>query len=181
MCSKARNALNQSVFAVRQALGEAAIVSEGSSLRLDEQMLPSDIGLLFDAAAEGRNDHVLSLAAGEFLDGVHVASGEQFERWADEQRAMVRQAILTSLRRIADRASREGHPERLVSALRRRLALTPLETDVVVEFDGGVGRAWRRVCAAFCHRGGSRDGGGAGNSRLVPAARIIALERSDLR
>ena len=172
---KARNALNQSVFAVRQALGESALVSEGASLRLDEQTLPSDVGLLFDAASEGRDDDVLSLAAGDFLDGAHVVPGDGFERWVDERRAAIRQTILVSLRRLADRARREGHTDRLVSALRRRIAFTPLETDAVIELMEALdasGDASAALAVAAEHAGVV-----AREFETAPSARVIVLER----
>jgi DNA-binding SARP family transcriptional activator len=129
---KARNALNQSVFALRQALGESAIVSEGGSLRLDEHQVSSDVGQLIGAAAGAHDDDVLRFAVGDFLDGVHVVPNGEFERWTDDARRAIRRIVWASLDRSAERARRAGDLAHLVFVLQRQFERAPLDTEIVI-------------------------------------------------
>ncbi len=131
--SKARNALNQSVFSVRGALGELAIITEGASLRLNENEVSSDVSLLMAAAADGRDDDLLAVAVGDFIDGVHPVANPEYERWVDDTRNAIRRVVLASLDRSAEHARRKPDDRRLITVLRRRMLFAPYDSTAALD------------------------------------------------
>lgn len=131
--AKARNALNQSVFTLRQALGDLAIVSEGVSLRLNEHQVSSDVGLLKRAAADGHDEDVLAIAAGDFLDGVHLVPSPEFERWVDEARGVIRRIVRAALDRSAEHARSKADNRGLLAVLRRRMLFEPYDSTAALD------------------------------------------------
>lgn len=172
---KARNALNQSVFAIRQALGEACLISEGMTVRLDDQVLSTDIGALLTAAADAADADVLALAVGDFLDSVHLVPNREFERWVDDTRAIVRRVVLASLARSAESARRDEDKLRLLTVLRRRAIFSPLDSTAALELMQALAAAGdysAALSAASEHAAVV-----ARELAVAPSAEIIAFER----
>jgi DNA-binding SARP family transcriptional activator/TolB-like protein/Tfp pilus assembly protein PilF len=105
----ARNLLNQSVHALRRAIGEAGILSVQDELRLDPAAVACDVVAFEDAIAAGELERAVGLYTGPFLDGFHLPGASEFEHWADGERERLRRSYACSLERLAEAA--EGREE----------------------------------------------------------------------
>lgn len=94
--ANARGALRKAVHALRQTLGDDAVVGRGDEeLRLDAARVWCD-AVAFDAAhAEGRHARALELYRGPLLDAFHSGVPE-FEHWLDAERETRREAAVSS-------------------------------------------------------------------------------------
>src|SRR5215213_1673903 len=103
---RARNLLNVSVYELRKALGEDALLSGGDELRLNPDAVGSDVAD-FEAAIE-RCDHeaAVALYRGPLLDGFFVDDAPEFERWVDGERARLAGAYGRALEALAEAAER---------------------------------------------------------------------------
>ena len=140
-----RHALRNALHALRQALGDAAIVTRGESF----------VGLAFDALrcdalelrallAAGRTDEALARWTGDLAPGFHVSGAPEFERWLEERREVVRRAVRTAAWQRSRELEGTGSAE--LSAVRRALRLDPGD-------EPGVRRLMRLLAA-----GGDRAG-----------------------
>ena len=100
----ARNLLNQSVHALRRAIGEAGIISVQDELRLNPDAVACDVVAFEDAIAAGELERAIGLYTGPFLDGFHLAGASEFEYWADGERSRLRRSYARSLESLAEAA-----------------------------------------------------------------------------
>ncbi|HSJ63564.1 MAG TPA: BTAD domain-containing putative transcriptional regulator [Gemmatimonadaceae bacterium] len=142
---RARNLLNVSVYELRKAFGEGAIVSQGDELRLDRDALVVDV-VEFDAAM-GRGDHetAVALFRGPFLDGFFVADAAEFERWTDGERERLAGAYARALEALAEAAERRRDFKGAAEWWRKRAAHDPYDSRVAISLmqalDAGGNRA----------------------------------------
>ena len=89
-----RHSLRNTLYGLRQALGEGAIVSRGEGyVELDPAAIRCDaveVRALLAARTMGRGAGRL---AGDLAPGFHVSGAPEFERWLDDQRAALRRAV----------------------------------------------------------------------------------------
>lgn len=84
-----RHSLRQALYALRHELGtEEAIVGDGI-LSVDSSVLTCDLTEFRAALVAGDRAKAASLATGPFLHGFTLVSCPEFERWADEERAII--------------------------------------------------------------------------------------------
>jgi serine/threonine protein kinase/DNA-binding SARP family transcriptional activator len=83
---KARHALSQTLYELRQALGEGWIESAGNIVRLAESA-QVDSRQFLEHSEAGRHADAVALFDGPFLDGVHLAQTHPFEEWVERFRA----------------------------------------------------------------------------------------------
>ena len=103
-----------------------AVLSTGDDLRLNPERLTCDLWE-FEAAL-GRDDleAAVGLYRGPFLSGFHLSGAEEFERWADGERARLARRYGQALEQLAERQMRGGDPVQAVewwSRLARRGSL----------------------------------------------------------
>ena len=84
--SRARNALHQAVHAIRSTLGNDAVHTGTLELRLNSDVVRSDVAELRERFAAGDFARVKELYRGPFLDGVYIKDALEFEQWADNER-----------------------------------------------------------------------------------------------
>src|SRR5690348_504009 len=68
----ARHLLADSLYVLRQTLGDEAIVATGDSLRLSGDLMWTDVGEFRQAVDDGRWSDALAVYRGDFLDGFYV-------------------------------------------------------------------------------------------------------------
>jgi len=122
--NSARHSLRNALHALRQALGESAIVTRGEDwVGLDFNAVRCDALELRRHLAAGRVNEALALWAGDLAPGFHVSAAPEFERWLDEQRSELRDGV----RKLAWARSRElkGAGQAEVDAARRAMRLDP--------------------------------------------------------
>jgi len=82
---KARRSLNESLFRLREGLGEERLVSDGTSVVLNDRGLEVD-ALRFAAQAERAPLEAVRLLRGKFLEGFRVDEAPEFEEWMSAER-----------------------------------------------------------------------------------------------
>jgi adenylate cyclase len=125
---RARHALNQKLYELRQTVGDDWLRSQGDRVQIAPGL---DVDArAFEAACErGQLPRALALYQGDFLPGLRVREAPEFDHWVDRQRAR-----LARLHRKA-RAAWIDHcaaGDDLVSAIaeaRRWVALEPAEDE----------------------------------------------------
>lgn len=124
---RSRAALAQALYALRRDLRAENAIEGTATLKLNEEVLPSDVGRFRRAAAEGRFADAAALYQGPFLDGIHIADAEEFSRWADEERAQLAREAASAMEKAAAAAAAAADHAGAVSWWRRRAAIDPLE------------------------------------------------------
>src|ERR1700686_1456856 len=121
---RARRALNQALYELRQALGPDVIVSRGDQrITLEGTRLCCDAKAFRSAIEEGALVDAMALYRGEFLDGFFVSGVPEFERWQAHQRDLFRRNASAAAARLSDLALSEGRPEEAVQWARRHLEI----------------------------------------------------------
>src|SRR6185436_1465684 len=126
--ASARHSLSQLLYALRQDLGAGAIVADSETLRLDADLLASDVNAFDVALREGRLEEAVAEYRGAFLDDFHVDGAAELNRWIDEERDRRAQACARALDRLVDRADASSDWHRAADLLRRRVALDPADS-----------------------------------------------------
>ena len=137
----ARHRLSDSIYVARRALGESAFETPGDDIWLDDAHLSVDVRAFERALDEGALEQAVALYAGPFLDGFHLSSAEEFERWVDEERARLSGRFAQALRTLATDAERRGDFAAAAKSLRRLAALDPLDARVTLRLMSALERA----------------------------------------
>src|SRR5262245_39953851 len=98
--SRGRNALHQAIHAIRATLGADAILTGTLELRLNPDIVRSDVAEFRERFAAGDAAAAARLYSGPFLDGVYVKDAVEFERWADEERRGLADIYLKTLKSL---------------------------------------------------------------------------------
>ena len=168
----ARRLLNVAVHALRKALGETAIQSVGSSLRLDHALVKSDVRAFADALAAGDPARAVEAYGGPFLDGFFL-DAEGFDRWAEEERARLADRFAEELERLAGAEEAAGDPVRAAAWWKRRAALDACDSRVALRLMEAMAAAGDRAGAvrhAAVHAALLRDELGAEPDRRIGEA-----------
>ena len=103
---RGRALLSLALHELRRALGAGAIVSAGDSVGLDAAAVSVDLHAFEAAWARGNAERAVSAYGGPFLDGFHLPSAPDFDRWADGERTRLASLLARALARAArDRAA----------------------------------------------------------------------------
>jgi DNA-binding SARP family transcriptional activator/TolB-like protein len=125
----ARRALRNTLYHLREALGETAIVTRGDeAVGINPNLLTSDVSRLHAALEAGRYEEAVDRFHGELLAGMHFAgAGEAFEEWLARERLRVTDAVL---RAITALVAREEAADNLAAAAhwaQRACAVAPVD------------------------------------------------------
>jgi TolB-like protein/Flp pilus assembly protein TadD len=105
---RARHQLSDSVYRINQAVGGAAITADGARLRLNPEVLPSDVAAFLVAIERGEWLSAVDLHDAPFLDGFFLTDATELERWVDAQRERLLRERARALETLADAAERAG-------------------------------------------------------------------------
>lgn len=101
--SAARNALRQSLYAIRGAIGDDVIVARGDDeIGIDRTVVRCDVSAFHDAIEAGHLARALELYRGDLLDGLHVRAAG-FERWLEAERARLLELAGAAAWQLAER------------------------------------------------------------------------------
>jgi eukaryotic-like serine/threonine-protein kinase len=129
---RARALLNQSVYQLRKALGDEAIVSVGDELRLNHDVLRVDVALFEAAIATGDRRGAVDLHRGPLLDGFFLSDAPEFERWLERERARLANAYAQALEALAEEAERCGDGLAAVEWWKARAAHDPFDSRIAL-------------------------------------------------
>jgi DNA-binding SARP family transcriptional activator/tetratricopeptide (TPR) repeat protein len=121
----ARHSLRQALYALRHELGTDVIRSD-SALALDSTAISSDVNEFRSAISSGDRLRAASVVAGPFLRGFHIVSSPEFERWRDEERAVLTADASKLLLKLAKDAEAQGDNDSAREYWRRLNILDPL-------------------------------------------------------
>lgn len=124
--TRARAALAQALYALKQGLGPDEVVLGTTTLRLNEAALASDVGLFRKAVAERRWADAALQWTGPFLDGVVVPGLGEFDRWADAERGVLTREAMEVFERLGREATASGDAAAAVRWWQKRVAADPL-------------------------------------------------------
>jgi serine/threonine-protein kinase len=121
----ARHSLRNAIYALRQALGEAAFVSRGEGyVGLELGLVRCDALEVRRLLAEGKWGEAVAGWGGELIPGFYVSGAPEFEGWLEEQRTSLRRAVASAAWRRVDDLERSGDAG-LVAAAERACRLDP--------------------------------------------------------
>ncbi|MFW6206488.1 MAG: BTAD domain-containing putative transcriptional regulator [Gemmatimonadota bacterium] len=129
---RARNALNQALYRLRETVGRDAIPSRGNEeVGVSRDVLACDAVTFENAVEDERLDDALDLYRGPFLDGFHLSGVPRFERWMDGRRERLRRAAHRCARELGDRLASEGAILEAARSLERAIEIAPTREDPV--------------------------------------------------
>jgi DNA-binding SARP family transcriptional activator/tetratricopeptide (TPR) repeat protein/TolB-like protein len=129
---RARKTLSQAVYSLRRGMGEDALIGS-TELRLDPELVTSDVGEFAEAMRTRDYERAVSLYAGPFLDGVRVSGAPDFDRWLDAERTALAHEYATALERLAKDAASKSDWARAADWWRKRAALDPTDPQFALE------------------------------------------------
>ncbi len=139
----ARNALNQAVHALRQALGREVLRARGEEeVGTKEEGISCDVREFETALEAGQAEQALALYRGSLFNGFHVSEVPEFERWLDEERERVRRRACEGAQLLIDRDEAARNPVGAARWAQRLTELSPFDETAVrrlVELLDGAG------------------------------------------
>jgi DNA-binding SARP family transcriptional activator/TolB-like protein/tRNA A-37 threonylcarbamoyl transferase component Bud32 len=123
---RARDALNQALRFLRQALGPEVFVRRGGEdVGVDPGRIWCDAVAFQAAIDDGRPAEALALYQGEFLQGFFIEQGGGFEQWMERERAVLRESAARGARQLAEEHASAGSLTLAIDWGRRALDLDP--------------------------------------------------------
>ncbi|UCC84288.1 MAG: hypothetical protein JSW46_04990, partial [Gemmatimonadota bacterium] len=128
--SRARQALRQAVYVLRNDLGEGVVVNRGEEeIGLNWEAVWCDANAFDQALNSSDYERALEIYRGDLLPGFYVADAPDFARFLDDERARYRREAAAAAWELAVRS---GEAEDAVSAVRwarRAVAIEPQEEE----------------------------------------------------
>jgi DNA-binding SARP family transcriptional activator/tetratricopeptide (TPR) repeat protein len=125
---RARNSLHQTLYALRQQLGQDAVLAGIPNLQLNSARFTSDLWDFDAALARGDIEEAITLYSGPFLDGFSLPELVEFEQWMEETRARIARRYADALESAAARATAQGHHRLAVERWQAVARLDPLSS-----------------------------------------------------
>jgi DNA-binding SARP family transcriptional activator/Tfp pilus assembly protein PilF len=144
---QARHRLADTLYVLRAALGEEALVGTGERVALHGDVLACDARRFEAALAEGDVAGAAALYAGPFLDGFHVADAAEFERWADGERERLAREAARAFAGLARERAASGDHAGAADAWRRAAAQDPYSVHPALELMHALAAAGDRAGA----------------------------------
>jgi DNA-binding SARP family transcriptional activator len=144
---RARHLLRDSVYRLREALGDDALVAAADEIRLDAAHVRCDLWEFEDALARGDLASAIEGYAGPFLDGFFLDGSAEFERWADGERQRLAALHGQALGALAARRSECGDWTGAVELLRRLAIADPYDARVAIRLMEALSASGDRVGA----------------------------------
>ncbi|HSG82747.1 MAG TPA: BTAD domain-containing putative transcriptional regulator [Gemmatimonadota bacterium] len=140
---RARGALRQALYHLRQFLGEGVVVTRGDEeVGLDGDRFWCDVAAFEEALERGAREESLDLYRGELVQGFYMSGAPEFERWLDGRRDELRERARLAAWDLARGAEAQGNATDATRWARQALKLAPLDEELarqVIELLGRVG------------------------------------------
>ena len=122
----ARHSLDQTAYAVRQALGSNFLISTSRELRLNPDLIEVDAWKFEEEIRAGQWAAAVDRYKGTLLDGFHFTESREFESWINGERARLREEYQKAVELLANAAVAEGDHSRSAMWWRRLANSDPL-------------------------------------------------------
>src|SRR2546423_5402506 len=126
---RAQHALDQTVYAIRQALGSDLILSTARELRLNPELVRVDVWEFEQAIRAGQWTAAVGHYKGPLLDGFHFTDSYELESWIDKNRTRLRLEYQNAIECLANVAAKARDHSQSVMWLRRLANSDPLSAD----------------------------------------------------
>jgi serine/threonine-protein kinase len=130
---RARHALSQTVYELRQQLGEGWIHGSGEVMRIGPHV-HVDTRDFEAGVAEGRAADALRLYQGEFLQGTYLAGNNEFEVWVDVQRSRLRRLHRAARRDALEHARSSGRDTEALQIARTWAEIEPFDDEAQLRY-----------------------------------------------
>src|SRR5437762_3381964 len=124
--ARAQHALDQTVYAIRHALGSDVIVATGRELHLNPDQVRVDIWEFEQAIRAGQWTAAVAHYQGPLLDGSHFADSHELESWIDTNRSRLRLEYQSAIEVLAKNSAEAGHHSQSVTWWRKPANSDPL-------------------------------------------------------
>src|SRR5437879_10267907 len=124
--ARAQHALDQTVYAIRHALGSDVIVATGRELRLNPDLVRVDVWEFEEAIRAGQWTAAVGHYKGPLLDGFHFADSHELDSWIETNRTRLRLEYQKAIEFLANLAADASDHSQTVMWLRRLANSDPL-------------------------------------------------------
>src|SRR5213593_3839969 len=124
--ARAQHALDQTVYAIRHALGSDFLLSTARELRLNPELVRVDVWEFEQAIRAGQWTVAVGHYKGPLLDGFHFADSHELESWMDKNRTRLRLEYQNAIEFLANLAAEASDHSQSVMWLRRLANSDPL-------------------------------------------------------
>lgn len=107
---RVRGVLKQTFYSIKRDLGGAELFLGTADLRLNPEVVETDVQQFERAVADGKAEEAARLYRGPFLDGFHLSDAPAFEHWADQQRDRLGRLFASQIERLALGAIGQQNP-----------------------------------------------------------------------
>jgi DNA-binding SARP family transcriptional activator/TolB-like protein len=123
----ARRALRNTLYHLREALGEDVIIARGDdAISINPTELTSDVARLRSAVDSQRYEEAVDCYGGVLLEGMHLPNaGEVFEEWLARERLSVTASVVAALDALVERDELAGDLPSAAHWAQRAFALCP--------------------------------------------------------
>jgi TolB-like protein/DNA-binding SARP family transcriptional activator/Tfp pilus assembly protein PilF len=129
---RARQLLNAALYTLRKALGESALTSVGDVVRLDTDVVHTDV-MDFEAAIQrGDRAEAIAIYRNEFLDGFFVSDAPEFEQWAERERERLAAAYDGVLEALAEEAESSNDHRGAAERWKARASRDPYDSRIAL-------------------------------------------------
>ena len=144
---RAGHRLTQALYALRRDLQVGALFLGSAELRLNTELMGSDVAEFVVARRAGELDRAVALYGGPFLDGFFLSGAPEFERWVDNERAGLARDYAEALETLAAEAVARGDRRQAAEWWRRLADHDPLSSRVTVHLMSALAAAGSRADA----------------------------------
>ena len=130
---RARHLLREAVYRLREQLGEAALVSAGDEIRVDEGAVGCDVWQFERAVSQGNWLEADRFYRGPFLDGLVIGGSAGFEQWLDAERARLAGLHARAIESLATELTARGEWDGALGLWKRRAAGDPYNSRVALQ------------------------------------------------
>ncbi len=124
--ARAQHALDQTVYAIRHALGSDVILATGRELRLNPELVRVDIWEFEQAIRASQWTAAVGHYKGPLLDGFHFADSHELDSWIESNRSRLRLEYQKAIEFLANSSAEAGDHSQSVTWWRRLANSDPL-------------------------------------------------------
>src|SRR2546427_5185346 len=124
--ARAQHALDQSVYAIRHALGSAFILATARELRLNAELVRVDVWEFEQAIRASQWTAAVGHYKGPLLDGFHFADSHELDSWIESNRSRLRLEYQKVIEVLANSSAKAGDHPQSVTWWRRLANSDPL-------------------------------------------------------
>ena len=136
--AQARHILADAVYLLRRALGEDSVLASADFLRLNPEIVWTDVRGFEQALATEDLSAAVDAYEGPFLDGFYLTGAREFEHWVDIQRQRLARSIEKTIETLAEQSEEARDYPGAVDWWGRLAALDPYNSRVAIRLMEGL-------------------------------------------